>query len=115
MPNLKPIQGALILALSMAPACMCKRSFNIGPGGSQVDFQSCPPREVSAAVSDFETDLGKRPPSPDDSRIRSEAFTLLSRVQRLVDEPSNARTPSETRQQVESALAKLRALPAAKP
>ncbi|HKP55230.1 MAG TPA: hypothetical protein VJV78_00840 [Polyangiales bacterium] len=115
MSDLKPIHGALILALGMTAGCMCKRSFNIGPGGSRVDFQSCPPREVSAAVSDFESELGKRPASPGDSQIRAEAFTLLGRIQRLVDKPSNSRTPGETRQQVESALVRLRELPASKP
>ena len=113
MSSVKPIHAALILLLSMAAGCMCKRSFNIGPGGSRVDFQSCPPREVSAAVDEFEAEFRKRQPAPGDSSIRAEAFTLLGRVQRLVDKPSNAKTPGETRQQVESALVKLRALPTA--
>ena len=114
MSRLKAIHGALIVGLSLATGCMCESSVRIGPGGTQVDFKGCPPREVRTAVDDFETALRSRPPSPDDARIRAEAFTLLGRVQRLVDQPSNSRTPDETRQQVAAALTKLRALPDAK-
>jgi hypothetical protein len=115
MSELKPIHGALLVVLSMASGCMCERSINIGPGGRNVDFQSCPPGEVRAAVSEFETEFRKRPPSPDESRIRDEAFSLLGRVQRLIDQPSKSRNPSDTRQQIDAALTKLRALPATKP
>jgi hypothetical protein len=111
MSDVRPIRCALLLVLSMALACQCASSFNIGPGGARVDFQRCPPREVAKAIEEFETEVRKRK-SPDESRIRAEAFVLVSRVQRLVDKPSKSLSASETRQRVDAALQKLRALPA---
>jgi hypothetical protein len=111
MSDAWPIRFGLLLALSMALACNCARSFNIGPGGSRVDFERCPPPEVAKAIDDFDAEVRKRK-SPDESRIRSEAFALVGRIQRLIDKPSNSRTATETRQQVDAVLQKLRALPA---
>jgi hypothetical protein len=111
MSEVGPIRFALLLVLSMALACQCASSFNIGPGGARVDFQRCPPREVAKAIEEFDAEVRKRK-SPDESRIRAEAYVLVSRVQRLVDKPSKALSTAETRQQVDAALQKLRALPA---
>ena len=108
--GLTPLRCALLLAVSTALACQCVSSFRIGPGGARVDFQGCPPHEVRDAVAQFEAELGKRKP-PDESRIRAEAFVLLNRIQRLVDKPSKITSGSETREQIESVLVKLRALP----